>query len=47
MPLASARIPRYVRINSLKWSIEDAITTFQMGGYAIGNPHDEMYLRFF
>jgi len=38
----AARIPRYVRINSLKWSIDDAIKSFQMGGYAIGNPHDEM-----
>lgn len=36
-----------MRINSLKWSIDDAIKTFQMGGYAIGNPHDEMYLHFF
>ncbi len=35
-----------MRVNSLKWTIDEAIKTFQRGGYAFGNPHDEMYCTF-
>lgn len=39
-----ARIPRYARINVLKWTVEEAIQAFQKSGYALGNPLDEMYV---
>ncbi|KAI0261510.1 S-adenosyl-L-methionine-dependent methyltransferase [Gloeopeniophorella convolvens] len=38
----AAQIPRYVRINALKWSVDEAIPTFQAKGYALGNPLDAM-----
>ncbi|KAI0297242.1 S-adenosyl-L-methionine-dependent methyltransferase [Multifurca ochricompacta] len=37
----AVRIPRYVRINTLKWSIHEAVKTFQNGGYTLGNPLDQ------
>ncbi|KAH9958601.1 S-adenosyl-L-methionine-dependent methyltransferase [Russula dissimulans] len=40
----AAQIPRYARINALKWSIDEAIQAFQKRGYAyddaLGNPRD-------
>ena len=36
----TARIPRYARINTLKWSVDEAIKTFQKSGYTLGDPLD-------
>ncbi|KAH9983082.1 S-adenosyl-L-methionine-dependent methyltransferase [Russula compacta] len=38
----AARIPRYARVNALKWTIDEAIKAFQGSGYAPGNPLDGM-----
>ena len=38
------RIPRYARINALKWTVDEAIMAFQKSGYVLGNPLDGMYV---
>ncbi|KAH9068155.1 S-adenosyl-L-methionine-dependent methyltransferase [Lactarius deliciosus] len=42
----AARIPRYVRVNSLKWSIDEAVKTFQRGGKFARDTHVENLLSF-
>ncbi|KAI9512987.1 S-adenosyl-L-methionine-dependent methyltransferase [Russula earlei] len=39
----AAQIPRYVRVNSLKWSIDEAVMAFQKSGFDLGNPRDGRY----
>ena len=36
--LELAQIPRYARINALKWTVDEAIKTFQKSGFALGDP---------
>ncbi|KAI0292127.1 S-adenosyl-L-methionine-dependent methyltransferase [Russula brevipes] len=36
----AARIPRYARINALKWTIDEAVKSFQKCGYTLGNAAD-------
>ncbi|KAI0249159.1 S-adenosyl-L-methionine-dependent methyltransferase [Lactifluus subvellereus] len=38
----TAHIPRYVRINTLKWTTDEAIRTFQKNLYVLGNPLEEL-----
>lgn len=33
-----ALIPRYVRVNTLTWSTEEAVETFLSRGYTLSNP---------
>ncbi|KAI0050443.1 S-adenosyl-L-methionine-dependent methyltransferase, partial [Auriscalpium vulgare] len=33
-----ALIPRYVRVNTLKWSLDEAVKAYQAKGYQIGDP---------
>ncbi|KAH9966239.1 S-adenosyl-L-methionine-dependent methyltransferase [Lactifluus volemus] len=40
--IQAARIPRYVRINTLKWTTDEAIRTFRNNGYDLGDPLEEM-----
>jgi len=40
----TARIPRYARINTLKWTVDGAMKTFQKSGYTVGDPLDGMYV---
>jgi putative methyltransferase len=43
--LELARIPRYVRINALKWTVDEAIEAFQRNGFVLGDPLDDgMYV---
>lgn len=37
----TARIPRYARINALKWTVDEAIETFQRSGFVLGDPLDD------
>jgi putative methyltransferase len=40
-----ARIPRYARVNTLKWTIDEAIEAFQRSGFVLGDPFDDgMYV---
>jgi 25S rRNA (cytosine2278-C5)-methyltransferase len=36
-----ARIPRYARINALKWTVDQAIEAFQRSGFVLGDPLDD------
>jgi putative methyltransferase len=38
----TARIPRYARVNALKWTIDEAIKAIQRRGYVLGDPLDGM-----
>ncbi|KAH9989009.1 S-adenosyl-L-methionine-dependent methyltransferase [Russula vinacea] len=38
----TARIPRYARVNTLKWTVDEAITTIQRSGFVLGDPLDGM-----
>jgi 25S rRNA (cytosine2278-C5)-methyltransferase len=38
--LYAARIPRYVRINTLAWTIEEAIQSFLTCGFELSGPFD-------
>ena len=43
--LELARIPRYARINALKWTVDEAIEAFQRSGFVLGDPLDDgMYV---
>jgi putative methyltransferase len=43
--LELARIPRYARINALKWTVDEAIGAFQRSGFVFGDPLDDgMYV---
>lgn len=42
--LEPARIPRYARVNTLKWTVDEAITTIQRSGFVLGDPLDGMYV---
>src|SRR5713226_5051239 len=36
-----ARIPRYARINALKWTVDQAIEAFQRSGFVLRDPLDD------
>jgi hypothetical protein len=43
--LGLARIPRYARINVLKWTVDEAVEAFQRNGFVLGDPLDDrMYV---